>query len=86
MDPVRAARGENTNIATEHIDSAWRSQLNCCATDLRFEQNVNTVANILEALQGLTPDRHCDLRGVLFRAGGVLAVSCSEFWHGRAGR
>jgi hypothetical protein len=25
MDPVRAARGENTNTATEHIDSAWQS-------------------------------------------------------------
>ena len=33
------------------------------------------VAMLLEALQAVTPDRHCDLQGVLYSAGGVLIAA-----------
>jgi hypothetical protein len=33
------------------------------------------VAMLLEALQAVTPDRHCDLQGVLYSVGGVLIAA-----------
>jgi hypothetical protein len=35
---------------------------------------LTAAAIVLEGLQGLTPDRYCDLQGALYSAGGVVAA------------
>ena len=46
---------------------------------------------LLEALQALTPDRHCDFQGALYSVAGALAGAlfadlCFRIWDRRAGR